>query len=239
MGQHQAGTQEKITTLTSATGLTASVYWGTSFGESLTNGILTSGTGWTPNADMAAAGNAATYTHSTGAGTLTQAAGSLALTGRSGKVYDFTYTVSSPSGAAPTIVIDDDFAIVDTALIGLDTAGTYTVRFKTATTPGDFILSGTSTATGAVTLDALSLKEVQKDGWRNMQPKSAIITVETAAIRFCSDSSTPTTTAAGAFGEFANVGDVIKLDSTQEIINFRAINAVASSGSAIRVTYFY
>ena len=37
--------------------------------ENLTNGALTSGTSWTQTGDMALAGNAATYTHSSGVGT--------------------------------------------------------------------------------------------------------------------------------------------------------------------------
>jgi hypothetical protein len=235
---YEARSQEKITTLTSATALTASVYQLTSFGEGLTNGALTSGTSWTGADDFASSANTAVYTHSTGAGTYTQAVGTLALPGRSGKMYEFTYTVSSPTSAAPTIVITSAFALVDTALIGLDVAGTYKVRFRSAVTPGAFILSGTSAAAGAVTLDALSLVELAEDG-HPQQPKFALITVETGAIRCCVEGSTPTTTAGTGIGMLANVGDIIKLKNTNEIRNFRAINAVASSGSAIRAVYHY
>ncbi len=235
---YEARSQEKISTLTSATALTAAIYQMTDMGEHLTNGVLTSGTSWTGANDFSSSANTAVYTHSTGAGTYTQAVGDLALTGRSGKMYEFTYTVSSPTNAAPTIVITSTFAVIDTALIGLDTAGTYKVRFRAATTPGNFALSGTSTKAGAVTLDSLSLKEVLDDN-RKQQPQLAIVTVETAAIRFCVDGSTPTVTASGGVGMLAQVGDVIRLKGPNEIINFRAINAVASSGSAIRVAYHY
>ncbi|KKS82057.1 MAG: hypothetical protein UV57_C0037G0018, partial [Parcubacteria group bacterium GW2011_GWD2_43_10] len=43
--------------------------------ESLTNPNLTSGTSWTQTGDMALATDAATYTHSTGSGTLEQTSG--------------------------------------------------------------------------------------------------------------------------------------------------------------------
>lgn len=230
---------EKLTSITTATALSATVYApATYYPESLTNGALTSGTSWTGANDFSASGNVATYTHSAGAGTLTQAVTALARTGKSGARYDFTYTVSSPSDTAPTIAITTAFASVSTALIGLDTAGTYTVRFNAAATPGDFVLGGTSAAAGAVTLDALSLKEVVEDVDRR-QVRRAVITVDTAAINFCTDGTTPTITSGTHQGHLLNVGDVLTLNDITEIVNFRCINAVASSGSVVKVTYSF
>ena len=230
---------EKLTTA-SATGLTAAKYNNSSFAESLTNGALTSGTGWTDSAaDFVYSTNTIVYTHSAGAGTVTQAVTALGLTGRSGKSYTFTYTVSSPSGTAPTIVITTAFASASTALTGLDAAGTYSVTFNAAATPGAFILSGTSGAAGAVTLDDLSLVEnTSTDNLTN--PFAALITVETAGINFTVDGSTPTVTSATSnTGHYMESGQSYVLKNITEIKKFKCINAVASSGAVIKVTYYY
>ena len=87
---------EKLTMITAATGLSATVYNPTGYyPESLTNGALVSGTSWTGAGDFSSSADTAVYTHSSGAGTYTQAVTALARTGKSGARYDFTYTVSS------------------------------------------------------------------------------------------------------------------------------------------------
>jgi len=227
--------------MTSPTALTASIYNQTSYAETLANATLTtaslSGT-WAYDADFADGTNKGTYTHSTGAGTLTQNYYDMNIPGRSMKLYDFTYTVSSPSDTAPTIVITADFALVETALVGLDTAGTYTVRFRSAVTPGNFVLSGTSDAAGAVTIDTLSLKEVLEDG-NTIQPKGALISVEHATLTFTVDGTTPTIAAESNHGHQLTAESSYMLDNITSIRNFRCINTVASSGSVLKVTYFY
>lgn len=232
---------EKLTAMTSPTALTASIYNQTSYAETLANETLTtanlSGT-WAYDADFADGTNKGTYTHSTGAGTLTQNYYDMDIPGRSMKLYDFTYTVSSPSDTAPTIVITADFALVETALVGLDTAGTYTVRFRSAVTPGNFVLSGTSDAAGAVTIDTLSLKEVLEDG-NTIQPKGALISVEHATLTFTVDGTTPTIAAESNHGHQLTAESSYMLDNITSIRNFRCINTVASSGSVLKVTYFY
>ena len=67
--------------------------------------------------------------------------------------------------------------------------------------------------------------------------EEVLITVETADIRYTIDGTTPTTTATTALGHLASAGTVISIAGHQNIKNFRAINAVASSGSAIYATY--
>ena len=236
---------EKLTAMTSPTALTASIYNQTSYAETLANATLTtaslSGT-WAYDGDFADGTNKGTYTHSTGAGTLTQNYYDMDIPGRSMKLYDFTYTVSSPSDTAPTIVITADFALVETALVGLDTAGTYTVRFRSAVTPGNFVLSGTSAAAGAetitVTISTLSLKEVLEDG-NTIQPKAALISVEHATLTFTIDGTTPTIAAESNHGHQLTAESSYVLDNITSIRNFRCINTAASSGSVLKVTYFY
>lgn len=235
---------EVLTAMTSVTSLSSTVYApakGGYYPTSLTNGVLTSGTGWTGANDFSSSANTAVYTHSSGAGTYQQAVGDLTRTGKGGATYDFTYTVSGPANTAPTIVISatSGFAASDTALTGLGTAGTYTVRFTAATTPGAFLLTGSSTAAGTVTLDALYLYEVVMSDIDIRQCSKAIITCEIASVNFTVDGSTPTVTTGTHEGHLLNAGDVLTLGSIDEIKKFKCINAVASNGAVLKATYYY
>lgn len=230
---------EKLSSITSATALSATVHTPSLYyPESLTNGALTSGTSWTGANDFSSSANLAKYTHSSGAGTYTQAVAALARTGKSGALYDFTYTVSDPTGTAPTISVGTGFALTATALTGLGTAGTYTIRITAAVTPGDFVLSGTSTTTGEVKLDTFTLLEVVSPEDKR-QAKRAVLSVETAAINFTVDGTTPTVTSGTHQGHLLNTGDVLTLNSIDEIKKFRCINAVASNGAVVKVTYSF
>ena len=55
----------------------------------------------------------------------------------------------------------------------------------------------------------------------------AVCTLETAAIRFTTDGTTPTT----AIGHLASPGDVIELDTAAEVNAFRAIRTTGTSAS--------
>ena len=127
--------------------------------ESLTNGNLTSGTSWTQTGDMALTSNAATYTNSSGTGTLNQASGTLAIAGNPNRLYSFTYTISGISGTAPVATITTSFAATAQTLT-TNATGTFTLIFRSAASPGNFVISVTSGAAGAFTIDTLSLKEV-------------------------------------------------------------------------------
>lgn len=235
---------ETLTTMTSVTALSSTVYApakGGYYPTCLTNGALTAGTGWTGANDFASSGNKAVYTHNTGAGTYQQAVGTLARTGKSGAKYAFTYTVSSPANTAPTIVISatSGFASTDTALTGLDTAGTYTVTFTAASTPTAFLLTGASTATGTVSLDDLALYEVVDHLADIRQCTRAVLTCEIASVNFTIDGTTPTITTGTYQGHLLNAGDVLTLNSIDEIKNFKCINAVASNGAVLKATYSF
>jgi hypothetical protein len=227
---------EALTTLTSVVALTAARYGLNTFAETITNGAIGAGGSWTAAGDFAIAANAATYTHNTGTGSLTQAIGALAIAPRSSRPYILQYTVSGPSGTAPTLVIPATFASVATPLTNLDIAGIYSLAFTSAVTPGAFAISGTSAGAGAVTLDDLSLIEQPVDSER-MHARRAIVSVETAAIRACWDGTIPTVTAAQGAGILLNPGDILELETPREIDYFRAINAVAGNGATIRVVY--
>jgi hypothetical protein len=61
----------------------------------------------------------------------------------------------------------------------------------------------------------------------------ALITVETAPVRFTVDGTAPV---AATTGHLVNPGDIIKLDSNEDITAFRAIRETSTSG-VLKVTY--
>uniref|UniRef100_A0A6M3J656 Uncharacterized protein n=1 Tax=viral metagenome TaxID=1070528 RepID=A0A6M3J656_9ZZZZ len=232
-----AKSYENLTSITTATALSATVYNPPAvFPESLANGTLDSGTSWTETGDFSLTSDTAVYTDSTHVGTLDQAVTALSRTGRSGATYEFTYTTSTAS-LVGSATITTAFAASAVSLGGLGTAGTYKVRFVAASIPGAFSISVASSS-GAVTLDALSLIELV-ESQDIMQVKRAVITVETAGINFCVDGTTPTVTSGTYQGHLLNVGDALTLNDIAEIRKFRCINAVASNGAVVKVTYSF
>jgi len=69
--------------------------------------------------------------------------------------------------------------------------------------------------------------------------KEALITVEAADLRWTCDGTTPTLTSGTGAGHIAGNGDAILLSGYDMIKNFKAINAVASNGVRMQVTYFF
>lgn len=66
------------------------------------------------------------------------------------------------------------------------------------------------------------------------QPKGAVLTLETAAIRWRVDGGNPT----GAVGHLMAVGDSIVLHGANNMSYFRAFRGTGVNGS-LRVTYLY
>jgi len=69
--------------------------------------------------------------------------------------------------------------------------------------------------------------------------KAALITVETADIRFTMDGTTPTTTATTAIGHLMVSGQSYVVRGWENIRNFKCVNAVGSSGAVIKCSFFY
>lgn len=65
-------------------------------------------------------------------------------------------------------------------------------------------------------------------------PPSALITVETAQIRFRTDGSAPTSTV----GHVAEIGDRIQISGLRDLKNFQAISTHATSSATVRVSYY-
>jgi hypothetical protein len=94
-----------------------------------------------------------------------------------------------------------------------------------------------ATALTAGTYDKADTTHLEYSGVKH--PVGAEITVEAADIRYTADGTTPTVTVGTGLGHLKTPGETIYLVSYDEIVAFRAINAVGSSGAAIVVTYKY
>ena len=69
--------------------------------------------------------------------------------------------------------------------------------------------------------------------------RAALITVETADIRFTLDGTTPTVTSGTAAGHIMSGGQSYVVRGYENCKNFRCINAVGSSGAGVKCTFFY
>jgi hypothetical protein len=69
------------------------------------------------------------------------------------------------------------------------------------------------------------------------QARSALISVETADIRFTFDGTTPTTTAVSAIGHLLRNGQSYEIFGEENVANFQCINAVAASGAVVKCTF--
>jgi hypothetical protein len=70
--------------------------------------------------------------------------------------------------------------------------------------------------------------------------RSVLITVETAAVRFTMDGTAAVVTAtAGGTGHLLDIGQSFIVRGQESIRNFRAINAVASTGSVIFCSFYF
>ncbi|NHZ84277.1 MAG: hypothetical protein GWP19_00160 [Planctomycetia bacterium] len=108
-------------------------------------------------------GNAAFIWSANQTSTLTQIQANLAVAGVGSRWYKFTYTLAVTTAfdgdAAATITTSFALSAVSLEIV---TAGTYTIYFKSAVTPTDFVISlvsGTDTE-GTISYDDVTLKEI-------------------------------------------------------------------------------
>ena len=113
---------------------------------------------WDVAGDFSDSGGDATYTHSSGAGTLTQVEADQAFALLGDRYYVLTYTVSAVSGTDMAATITTGVAHEAVSLT-VNANGTYKTSFLAKNNPGDFVISATSTTGGTTfTLDNVSLK---------------------------------------------------------------------------------
>ena len=126
--------------------------------ETFSNGTLTSGTGWSTSGDITLVSDAASYTHSSGTGTLTQTNAVMATPPKANRWYQLTYSITgSPANISASI--GTGFAST-TSPLDLQ-SGSRSIVFKTNSAPGDFVITFTSTGSVSIVFDNFSLKELQ------------------------------------------------------------------------------
>ena len=69
--------------------------------------------------------------------------------------------------------------------------------------------------------------------------KAAVISVETADIRFTIDGTVPTVTSGTGAGHLLENGSSFIIYGEKNVANFRCINAVGSSGAKVKCTYLF
>lgn len=111
---------------------------------------------WDVTGDMTDNTGAAVYTHSAGSGTLTQQSANFASAATGNRWYKFSYTVSGATGTN-SATITTAFAHEATSLTL--TNGVQTTYVFSKSTPGNFVISATSTS-GGFTIDDVTLKAV-------------------------------------------------------------------------------
>jgi len=72
-----------------------------------------------------------------------------------------------------------------------------------------------------------------------MSPRAAVVKCETAAVNYTLDGTTPTVITGTNVGHLLDAGEEILLETIGSVRGFKAINRTASSGSVLKVTYFY
>lgn len=126
--------------------------------ESLSQPNDPTGTEWDVTGDLADDTSNVTYTHSAGAGALTQPSAKLNVTGVNSVPYRFTYTLSTITGADKlTMTITSAFGLVAVDLPIV--AGLNSVDFTSApaASSADFVISIVSTGASTLTLDTMTL----------------------------------------------------------------------------------
>lgn len=100
----------------------------------------------------------------------------------------------------------------------------------------DFTSTGetiTATSTGTVNIEQNFISILTK-----APAKAALITVETAAIKFALSGTKPTATAGTNYIHQMDAGQSYVIRGWQNIKNFKCINAVASNGAIVKYTLF-
>lgn len=69
--------------------------------------------------------------------------------------------------------------------------------------------------------------------------KAALVSVETADVRFTIDGTTPTVTAGTGAGHIIPSDGEYEIKGSANVANFKCINAVASSGAKVKCTFFF
>lgn len=128
--------------------------------ESCSNPADFSQSTWTLAGDFAINGTAATFTKSSGSGTITQTAANQAQASAGLRKYQIQYIVSAaPTEVGGTMLLTTGFAGASATLP--IAAGTNTVLFYSTASPASIVLSVSGVTSGAFTITSVSVQEIQ------------------------------------------------------------------------------
>lgn len=140
-------------------------------------------------------------------------------------------TLTGGTSTATALLVGQD---VETGTAGSSDSGILFLKVLTGTptAAGETWTGGTSTGTVATAQGPLPILSYDP-------PKSALLTVEAAAINFTQDGTTPTITAGTNFGHQIASGQSYVISGWHNIRKFQCINAVAASGAIVKYSLFY
>lgn len=102
-------------------------------------------------------------------------------------------------------------------------------------TAGETLTGQTDSGTCVLVQTPLLIRNVVKP----YSPKSMLISVETAGINFTIDGTTPSLTAGANHGHLVGNGQSTVIRGSNNIKNFKAINAVNASGAVMKYSLYY
>ncbi len=127
--------------------------------ELIAEGSAPTSATWTVATDFAINSGALKYTHSGGSGTATQSMRFLNLPPKASTSYILSYSVTAASGTAPVCTLTTAFVVSAAQALTETPVGSYSHTFTSAAAPTDIVISCTSSTTGSVTYDNISLVE--------------------------------------------------------------------------------
>jgi hypothetical protein len=121
--------------------------------------------------------------------------------------------------------------VLDNGTAGAGDSGILFIRDQSALLHAE-TLTGTSTGTVVIAQVPIVISSYT-------QPKSLLISVETASVNVCFDGTTPTATAGTNLGHTLTAGQTLLITGIDSIRNFKVINAVNGSGSIVKYSLYF
>lgn len=102
------------------------------------------------------------------------------------------------------------------------------------------VASGYESLTTATAIGFTAAKIAPTTGnFIGQRAKAALISVETADIRFTLDGTTPVVTGASEAGHLMAYNSSFIISGASNVAKFKCINAVNASGAKVKCTYFF
>jgi len=96
-----------------------------------------------------------------------------------------------------------------------------------------------SSITAATGFTKAKINTPAVEGLKGLRCRAVLITIETGAIVFTEDGTTPTTTALNGVGHLLAVGDAKIITGQGNIQRFQCINAVAGNNATVHCTFYF